>query len=150
MTHSTCSSACKGQSQKAKNKPTSLLSLLLIIVLPNCPFCIMAYSSAITMCGGPDMYMAENNWASYLPITLSMVIIAIIWINKRGKRTTYALLSAMVGAMLIVLVHQLILAEAFYYLGTTLLFVGILINSSFVAVYHALKRKLFGQAQSIS
>ena len=107
----------------------------------------MAYTSAITMCGGPDMYMAENNWASYLPIVLSFVIIAMILINNRGLRTYYALFVSIVGAVSITLVHQLILPEYFYYLGTGLLFLGIMVNSSLLALYYAIQKLIYKKSK---
>jgi hypothetical protein len=137
-----CSSSCKGQKKSINHKHASFLSLLLIVILPNCPFCIMAYTSAITMCGGPDMYLAENNWASYLPLLLSAIIILMIMLNKRGKRTKYALGISAIGAIFIIGVHQLYVNEIFYYVGTTLLFAGIWINSSFMSVFFTIKSLL--------
>lgn len=133
---------CNGQKEASKYKHTSLFSLLLIIILPNCPFCIMAYTSAITMCGGPDIYLAENNWASVVPIILSVLIIGMIALNSRGQRTYVAMLLAILGSLLILGVHQLYLEESFYYIGTFLLFFGIWVNSSFIYIFFTIKSYL--------
>ena len=134
-----CSSICNEHKETGKYKHTSFLSLLLIIILPNCPFCIMAYTSAITMCGGPDMYLAENNWASFIPIILSILIISMIAINRRGRRTYIAILLTILGSLFIIGVHQLYLGESFYYIGTFLLFFGIWVNSSFLYTFFTIK-----------
>jgi len=142
MPSHTCKTVCNRHLKEVKSKQTSLFSLLLIIILPNCPFCIMAYTSAITICGGSDIYLAENNWASYIPILLSLVIVFMLILNKRGVRTHYALAFAFIGTAFIILVHQLYLSVQFYYVGTSLLFLAIGINSSFLALYVTLKKRL--------
>ena len=85
-----------------------------MIVLPKCPFCVMAYSSAITMCGGPSMYLSGNNWVSYIPLLLGVVIISMILLNRRGIRTYYALLIGAIGFLMILLTHQLVIESVFY------------------------------------
>ncbi|MEL7006473.1 MAG: hypothetical protein AAFN93_27680, partial [Bacteroidota bacterium] len=82
---------CTNSEKRVQSTGSSWASAVLIIVIPKCPFCIMAYSSAITMCGGPDMYLLDNNWVSYIPILLSVFIIAMLILNYRDVRTNYAL-----------------------------------------------------------
>jgi len=117
----------------------SFLSSLMIMILPKCAFCVMAYSSAIAMCGGPDMYLKENNWASYIPLGLSVIIISMLFLNWRGSRTKYALTIAIIGFGFILLTHQLFFDSFYYYIGAGLLFFGIWFNGSFYSILSKFK-----------
>ena len=137
-------SNCKCHPTKNINKSSSasLLSTVLLIILPKCPFCIMAYSSAITICGGPDMYMMSNNWISYVPLVLALFINLMLFFNWRGQRTFYALLIAMAGFTLISLTHQLVLSPVFYNLGAGMLLMSIWLNSSLISLLDKFRRTL--------
>lgn len=120
-------------------RSTSYLSTFLIILIPKCPLCIMAYSSAITMCGVQDLYMNSNNWVSYIPLLLSGVIITMIILNNRGVRTFFSATIASFGFLMILFAHQLLLPANFYNWGTILLIAAIWTNSSFMAFVSGLK-----------
>lgn len=119
---------------------SSIVSALMVVIIPKCPICVMAYTSAVTMCGGPDMYLAENNWISYIPLLMSVLIIGLICYNHKGWRTWIALFIALIGASSIFLTHQLVLAGNFYHVGTILLFLAIWFNSNFISFLNELKR----------
>jgi hypothetical protein len=137
-------SNCNCHPSKKVNKASSVsvLSTFLLIILPKCPFCIMAYSSAITICGGTDMYFRSNNWVSYVPLVLALFINLMFLFNWRGQRTLYALTIAMVGFTLISLTHQLVLSPIFYDLGAVLLLMSIWLNSSLISLLNKFRRKL--------
>ena len=132
-----CSSCVKDSAPKAVHR-TSLISTLLVIIIPKCPLCIMAYTSAVTMCGGPDMYFAENNWVSYIPILLSFLVSAMILFNRKGLITLAALSVALAGTALVILTHQLVLAPGWYHAGTVLLILAIWMNGSFRSFTNAI------------
>ena len=125
---------------------SSIFSALLVVIIPKCPICIMAYTSAVTMCGGPDMDMSENNWISYLPIMLSLIIIGLILYNNKGGRSWVALAIALLGTLFILLTHQMILPAAYYNAGTILLFLAIWFNSNFISFLNELKSLLSSRA----
>tara|TARA_B100000900_G_C20570674_1_gene713090 strand:+ start:251 stop:577 length:327 start_codon:yes stop_codon:yes gene_type:complete len=102
----------------------------------------MAYSSAITICGGPDMYLMSNNWVSYVPLILALFINLMLFLNWRGQRTILALIVAMIGFTFLLLIHQLILSSDFYNLGAGLLLMGIWLNGSFISVFKKLRKTL--------
>ncbi|MFZ9047013.1 MAG: hypothetical protein ACO2ZZ_14235 [Cyclobacteriaceae bacterium] len=127
-----CNSCTTSKTNKISTG-SSLFSALMVVIIPKCPICIMAYTSAVTMCGGPDMYMAENNWISFIPIFMSLVITGLILYNRKGWRTWLALAIAMLGGIFIAMTHQLILPAKFYNVGTILLFLAIWFNSNFIS-----------------
>jgi hypothetical protein len=137
-------SNCKCHTTKKikRSSSVSLLSTFLLIILPKCPFCIMAYSSAITICGGPDMYLMSNNWVSFVPLALALFINVMLLLNWRGRRTFNALLVSLVGFSLILMTHQLILSSGFYNLGAMLLFMSIWLNGSFIYLLSRIRSKL--------
>lgn len=109
---------------------SSFLSSALVILIPKCPFCIMAYSSAISVCGGQSMYMESNNWVSFIPIILAVAVFVFIALNSRGRRTFVAKSVALVSILLILLSHQLIIESVYYDLGSIGLLISIWINGS--------------------
>ena len=133
---------CHPTKKVNRSSSASLFSTVVLIILPKCPICIMAYSSAITICGGPDMYLMSNNWVSYVPLVLALFINLMFLFNWRGQRTLYALTIAMVGFTLISLTHQLVLSPIFYDLGAVLLLMSIWLNSSLISLLNKFRRKL--------
>lgn len=121
---------CNSRAPARKTTSLSIWSTLLIVLLPKCPLCVMAYSSALTICGGESIYMQSNNWLSFFPIALALVIVGLIARNYRGGRTLVALGLAGLGSVAILLVHQLILPPLFYDLSAALLFLAIWLNGS--------------------
>ena len=133
---------CITQSKSNAKTRMSFLSSLLIIVLPKCPFCVMAYSSVLTVCGGQSVYMNHNNWVSYIPLLLSMVILFILVRNYKDSRTIYAIILAATGAVLLLLVHQLVIGPEFYHLGSFLLFFSIWLNGSLFSLISNLQQRI--------
>ena len=131
---------CKTDAAATGNFRTSFWSTALIVILPKCPFCIMAYSSAITMCGAGELfYTSENNWVSYIPILLSLIIVRIIFSNKRGRRTLISASIAISGALLIILTQQTVLSFQFYNVGAVMLFFAIWLNGSLFSFVSLMK-----------
>ncbi len=133
---------CKSQSKLNLKLKSSFMSSLLIIVIPKCPFCVMAYSSAVTMCGGKSLYMSQNNWISYIPLILSAVILYILVRNYRGQRTLAALVLAAFGSAMLIAVHQLAISSSFYNLGAALIIFAIWLNGSLLSFVSNLKNRI--------
>ncbi len=132
-------STCKEDKKKIWTGNSSILGTLLVILIPKCPLCIMAYTSAISMCGGADMYFSENNWVSYVPLGLSLLVTGLIYMNRRGRRTYFAIAFALSGFILIILTHQLIISSVWYNAGTALLILAIWLNGSFSSFVSSIK-----------
>ena len=133
---------CTSQRKRNLTLQPSFLGSLLIVIIPKCPFCIMAYSSALTMCGGKSIYLAQNNWLSYVPLLLSVLMIYILIRNYKGQRTRFAIGLAVAGAALLLLVHQLTISPAFYNLGAILLFFAVWLNGSLLSFVREMTRRL--------
>ncbi|MDW3192387.1 MAG: hypothetical protein R8G66_08480 [Cytophagales bacterium] len=102
----------------------------------------MAYSSAITICGGQDIYMNSNNWVSFIPLVLSVVVLGMIFLNQRGIKTWIALLIALLSATLIVLSHQLIVPSTFYNVGGIGLLMAAWLNGNLWSFIHQVVQKI--------
>ena len=129
-------SNCNCHPSKNFNKAgsTPVLSTFLLIILPKCPFCVLAYSSVITICVGPNMYLMFNNWGFYIHHFLALFIILMLFLSWRGQRTILALIFPMIGFTILSLTHKLILLSDFYNLGADLLLMGIWLNGSFIPI----------------
>ena len=139
----------KGSSKQAKHKNCSckkkynlkgfpLVITILLAVLPKCPFCIMAYSSAIMMCSGTVYSEFEPNWFSYLSSLLSLVILTSLVFNNRGRITKYAFLMAMIGSLLVIYSQLISGVPIFYWIGTNLLMIAALLNGNFIPLIRQL------------
>lgn len=124
---------CKTNRKVYTFRNSSFLSAILIILIPKCPFCIMAYSSAITICGGQDIYMASNNWVSFIPLILSVLVLLMILLNRKGARSWVAVTIAAASILCLFLSHQLILSATFYNVGSVGLLLAIWINGNLLS-----------------
>ena len=108
---------------------------LFIALIPKCPFCILAYSSAITLCSGTKVYMHHPEWTSWISIILAIFTLLMVLFNYRGRRTIYAAILVLLGSSLIV-VSELYTGEIqVYYYGVTILLFGVWFNASFMYFY---------------
>jgi hypothetical protein len=92
-------------------KYSSWLPGILLAVLPKCPFCFMAFSSTMLLCGEGTTMVSERLYQSTPTIILSgflrIAAIAGILLVRRDMRTFYALLLAATGAtMVMTSVHE--------------------------------------------
>ena len=101
------SKCCKTQKPTYKKSggaggSMSLLSTMLLILLPKCPFCFAAYLSAMAL-----FFDIENEqmvpYLTHAKPLLGIVIISLILLNQRGRRTLIALGIATVAMVFLVL-----------------------------------------------
>lgn len=140
------SNQCRCTAKEAKKEQKSispLLTGLMIAILPKCPYCILAYSSAITMCSGTKFYSHTPSWTSYILLALAALTLIFILMNYKGKRTLAA--AALVGTgSLLMLASQFYTFDInHYYIGTFLLLFGVWVNASFRFFYREWIRPLF-------
>lgn len=119
--------SCK---KKEKGRSYSWLPAIVVAILPKCPFCIMAYSGAVTMCSGMK-YPNAGSWSAYLSLGLAVFVLLGIVLNRRGPKTWVALAIASLGILLLFISQFFIISMSSYYLGVMVLFFGIWYNGSF-------------------
>ncbi|MEM7374439.1 MAG: hypothetical protein AAF587_37945 [Bacteroidota bacterium] len=110
----------------------------LIAILPKCPFCVLAYSSAITMCGSASVIHTPS-WLSYISIGLAALTCLFLILNYRGRRTIVALVLVSIGAALISWSELYTGLVYSYYVGATCLLFGVWVNGSFLYVFRKLR-----------
>ncbi len=141
MKNHNCKKQCK--SLHAKKFP-SWLPALFIAIIPKCPFCIMAYSGAITLCTGSKMYPNADSTTSYISIGLAAFVMLSILFNYKGSKTNYALAFTGIGMGLLLTSQFYWISEYLYYAGVGFLFFGIWYNGSFNFFYQKYKASFKG------
>jgi len=112
----------------------SLMSLL-VVLLPKCPFCIAGYSAAITVCGSKNLADSNIHWLPWLSIGLMLLILVLIFINYKGRRSILATLFVLAGIMLVGYSELLNGSLLFYNIGSAFMLIGVWVNGSFAFVY---------------
>lgn len=115
---------------RIKNPHYPFLSSLLIVLIPKCPFCIMAYTSAITVCSAKSMSGYSPQWTSWISICLAMVTFLIVAWNYKGRKTLLACALILTGILLIVRSELVTGVLTGYCWGSVLLFVGVWVNGN--------------------
>src|SRR6185295_18474023 len=83
-----------------RKERAGILTGILLLLLPKCPFCVMAYSSTVMLCTeGAGMHKGIFSSTTTLIITSIFCVIALVSIllNYRDRRTVYAILLAASG-----------------------------------------------------
>lgn len=129
----------------AKNR-FGFISGFLLAILPKCPFCIMAYSGTVMLCGKGTFLEAEQNRYSLPTIFLTaffcLLVIAGILLNFRGNRTKFALVLSAAGILMIL--NSVIRngGEQLYYLGVSIMFIAVWLNGSLISYLRKFKNTL--------
>ena len=93
--------------------------------------CALAYSSAITMCSGGTLYDHNANWTSYISVSLCALTIGLVLWNYKGRRTILAVLTVIVGSLIILHTEFVSGNVTNYYIGSSMVFLGVWLNGSF-------------------
>jgi hypothetical protein len=118
----------------AQKANAGIFTSILIVLLPKCPFCLMAYSSTMMLCGANGVSSSTHHTASVTSIFVTslfcLVAVACIIFNYRGTRTKYAIALALAGSTLIIYSVAKAGGLPVYYAGNLLLFTGVWLNAS--------------------
>lgn len=120
----------KNHKVRINNPDYPLLNSLLIILLPKCPFCIMAYTSAITVCSTRSLTEYSPQWTSWISISFTVLTLIIVIWNYKGIRTILASLLILSGLFFIIQSELISGLLTTYYWGCVFLFTGIWVNGS--------------------
>jgi hypothetical protein len=113
-------------------KPSSLPTYLgfIVLILPKCPFCFVAYSSAMTICGSSSLISHHTDWGSYFAIGLSFTVLLCLGFNYRGAGTKRAIFLAIIGLLFVILGIYNPRFMSLYYFGSILLLIATFYNGS--------------------
>jgi len=125
----------------AANGSMSFLSTVLLILIPKCPLCMTAYMSAMVM-------FFDVEYATLVPILLhtkpvmGTIIIAMIVLNRKDKRTLISL--AIAGVAFVLLLLKTYFATALFF-PDWILYIAFIFaiwyNGNFQYFYRFLKSK---------
>jgi small-conductance mechanosensitive channel len=126
---------------EATSGSMSFLSTFLLIIIPKCPLCLTAYMSAMVL-------FFDIEYATLVPVLLhtkpvmGLLIITMILINWKDKRTVVALVIAGLALTILVLKTYFALALSFpdWLIYTAFIF-SIWYNGNFHYFYRFLKSK---------
>jgi hypothetical protein len=140
---------CRKKDRISK-KSYSLLGGLLLALLPKCPFCIMAYSGTLMLCGKDTVSESHYTSTSTATIVLTsffcLLTLLSIYFNKRGNRTHYALLISTIGTCFVISSTLFYGGWSLYYTGVAVIFTGVWLNGSLLYFVNKAKRA-FGTEQ---
>jgi hypothetical protein len=132
---------CQKYNQEVLNgtqKKYGFISGVLLVILPKCPFCIMAYSSTVVLCSKDMLLETQYHNNSLLTIFIttffcSLIIVGLL-LNFRGTRTKYALTLSSLGILIIL--NSVIRngGQNLYYLGVSIIFIAIWLNGSLISI----------------
>ena len=128
-----------------EKKRLGLFTTLLLVLLPKCPFCLLAYSSTVMLCGKTGgVYELTHSSSTTILVTAFFCFLVLISIafNYRDVRTKYALLLVIIGCLLIMCTVGIGGGLALYYSGVALLFIGAWLNASLLYVISKIRNRL--------
>ena len=118
-------------------KPKSRLGVipfLLLVILPKCPFCIMAFTSTAMLCGEGINMEVSKTYNSELTILitalLGLITLFTILMSRKGKRTWYAVVLTVFGIGIILFSVIMYGGQPLYYTGILFVFFGVWLNGS--------------------
>ena len=137
------------QNQSGHKQLLRWLPAVLVAILPKCPFCLMAYSGAVSLCSGTMLFPNSGTTASYITTGLAIIIVCSLLFNHKGRKTWFALGIALLGIAFLILGQFYFISELNYYFGGLLLFFGIWLNGSFLHYYKKFTSLLLPETKEI-
>ncbi len=142
-TNINCASCSPGKPKIRISKKAGFLTSFLLVILPKCPLCVIAYSSTIMLCGKEESIISSQIHSSLLAtcitILLCIVILASLFLNYRDNRTKYSLMLAFAGSVMLVISTIWDIGPVLYYAGTTFIFIGVWLNGSMIFILNKVK-----------
>lgn len=138
MEGQSCSSGSNCQIKSNAN--LSWIPAIIVMLLPKCPLCIMAYGGAITLCSGatvvPEASISDDRL--YLLIGSSIVVLIGLLLNYRGLRTKVAVAVSCIAITLLIISQLYWINSTLMHMSMALLLIGVWINGSFLYILNYL------------
>ncbi len=128
-----------------KKKRLGIITTLVLVLLPKCPFCLLAFSSTVMLCGkAGGVYGLTHRSSITILITafFCFLILVSILFNYRDARTKWALLLVTIGCLLVMCSVCTGGGLFLYYSGVTLLFLGVWLNASLLYIIRNIRNRL--------
>lgn len=149
MSFTTSRDSCKPCGEKENVSPgkklISLIPGIFLALLPKCPYCFVAFSGTIMLCGNSEgIYSRTFSSPAMLTITALICFITLVSVilNFRDTRTKYAIALVALGSALTIFSVTKGGGLTLYYLGVLLIFAGAWLNASLLFFVRKLKDKL--------
>ena len=140
-----CKPCKKKKIVSGDRKRLGLFTTLLLVLLPKCPFCLLAFSSTVMLCGkAGGVYELTHNSSTTILVTAFfcfLVLISILF-NYRDARTKYAFLVVTIGSLLVMYSVAIGGGLLLYYFGVAMLFIGVWLNASLLYVIRRTRSRL--------
>lgn len=145
-----CKPCKRKQLTAGTKKNAGLFTGILLALLPKCPFCFVAFSSTMMLCGEGGTLASQRTFTSSATIlfTVLFCLVALICIilNYRDARTKYAVALAVLGTTFIVLSVTVIGGLPLYYSGVAFVFIAVWLNASLLYLLHKVKNSFSKRA----
>lgn len=131
---SSCSQ-CTRKRRFIEKRPLGILSVVILAILPKCPFCVLAYSSTVLLCAKDGILSSSstlhNSALSIAFVSVfGLITISSIGFNFKGRRTVLSLILAVPGLAASMLSVMYAGGEIVYYTGVIFLFLSVWANGS--------------------
>ena len=143
-----CKPCRKRDTVSERKKHAGLLTTILLILLPKCPFCLMAFSSTIILCGkagGASELTHSSSTSILITAFFCFTVLLSIILNYRDRRTSYSFLLATAGCLLVMYSVCAGGGLPMYYSGVILVFIGVWLNASLLYIL----KKITGERRII-
>ncbi len=129
--------SCKSCKRKffIDSSQSGIWATIALIILPKCPFCVLAYSSTVALCTlnpSPSAHSGQPVLTSLIIVFISGFI-TLVSLKKRVSKPgiRYPIIISLTGFLMIVFSLVFQLGPVLYYSSIAIIFIGIWINGSF-------------------
>jgi hypothetical protein len=141
-----CTSCVPVKDPVKREVKSGVITTALMVILPKCPFCVLAYSSTLVMCGKDsiitDVRHHQSPLTIALTVALSLIILVSIAFNFRDGRSVWAMAMVLAGSAVAIWSTVQGGGESLYYPGVALIALGVWMNGSLLYICRRIARSL--------